>query len=62
MRFLAASLAASGKIGEAQQTASNILSVDPKFSAGRFSERHAFKDAAQRQLFREHLVKAGLPD
>jgi adenylate cyclase len=62
MRLLAASLAASGNVGEAQQTASNILSVDPKFSASRFSERHAFKDAAQRWLFREHLVKAGLPD
>jgi adenylate cyclase len=62
LRFLAASLAASGKLDEARQAGRELLQVDPKFSALQFAERHGFKDPAMRRLFGEHLIKAGLPE
>jgi adenylate cyclase len=62
MRFLAASLAAAGQIEEARKVGLDMLRVDPNFSATRFAERHAFKDAAKRRLFGEHLMVAGLPE
>jgi adenylate cyclase len=62
LRFLAASLAASGKTDEARQVAADLLRVHPKFSARRFAEGHAFKDPAKRRLFGDHLILAGLPE
>jgi adenylate cyclase len=62
MRFLAASLAASGHIDEARIAGLDLLRVLPTFRAMRFAEGYAFKDPAKRQLFGEHLVKAGLPE
>jgi adenylate cyclase len=61
LRFLAAGLAASGQIEEAQQVGRDLLRVDAKFSAMRFAEGYAFKDPAKRKLFGEHLLLAGLP-
>jgi len=61
LRFLAASLAASGQIDEARQAGRDLLRVNPTFSAVKFAEGHAFKDPAKRRLFGEHLVQAGLP-
>jgi len=62
LRFLAASLAASGQIEEAHQVARDLLRLNPKFSARQFAAGHAFKDPDQRRLFGEHLVQAGLPE
>ncbi|HEX9558808.1 MAG TPA: adenylate/guanylate cyclase domain-containing protein [Reyranella sp.] len=62
IRFLAASLAASGQIDEARQVGQDLLRLNPKFSARRFAEGHAFKDPDKRRLFGEHLIKAGLPE
>jgi adenylate cyclase len=62
MRFLAASLAASGQISEAHQVGQDLLRLNPKFSARTFAEGHAFKDPEQRRLFGDHLVLAGLPE
>ena len=62
LRFLAASLAASGQIDEARKVGLDLLRVHPKFSVSRFVEIHAFKDPAKRRLFGEHLVLAGLPE
>jgi adenylate cyclase len=62
LRFLAASLAASGQIEEAHQVARGLLRLNPKFSARHFAEGHAFRDPAQRRLFSEHLIQAGLPE
>jgi adenylate cyclase len=62
MRFLAASLAASGQVEEAHQVARDLLRLNPKFSARPFAEGHAFKDPDQRRLFSEHLMQAGLPE
>jgi len=56
LRFLAASLAASGKIDEARQVSADLLRVHPKFSAMRFAEGYAFKDPDKRRLFGEHLM------
>ncbi len=61
LRFLAASLAASGKDDVGQETAQALLRIDPNFSVGRFVAGYAFKDPEKRRLFGEHLVKAGLP-
>ncbi len=61
-RFLAASLAASGKADEAREAARALLHNDPNFRARKFAEGHAFKDPGKRQQFGEHLVMAGLPE
>jgi len=62
LRFLAASLAASGQIDEARDVGRELLRVHPNFSAFSFVEGHAFKDPDKRRLFAEHLVLAGLPE
>ena len=62
LRFLAASLAASGKADEAREAAETLLRIHPGFSARRFAQDHAFKDPEKRRLFGDHLVLAGLPE
>jgi TolB-like protein/class 3 adenylate cyclase/Tfp pilus assembly protein PilF len=62
LRFLAASLAVTGKADEARETARALLRIHPAFSARRFAEAHAFKDPEKRRLFGDHLVLAGLPE
>ncbi len=62
LRFLAASLAASGQFKEAREVSRALLRVNPSFSAATFAAGHAFKDADKRRLFGEHLVLAGLPE
>jgi adenylate cyclase len=62
LRFLAASLAATGQMDEARQAAHDLLRVDPKFSSTRFAQSYAFRDPAKRQLFADHLLLAGLPE
>jgi len=62
LRFLAAGLAASGKVEEAHVAAETLLRFDPKFGARKFAEGHAFKDREMRLRFGDHLVLAGLPE
>jgi adenylate cyclase len=62
LRFLAASLAACGQVDEAREVGQRLLKLNPAFRAHAFAEGHAFRDAGQRRLFGEHLVKAGLPE
>jgi tetratricopeptide (TPR) repeat protein len=62
LRFLAASLAASGQFREARQVGEQLLRLNPRFSAARFAGGHAFKDPEMRLRFRDHLVLAGLPE
>ncbi len=62
LRFLAASLAANGQIDDARHVSRDLLGVDPKFSASRFAQAYAFRDAAKRTLFADHLILAGLPE
>ena len=59
LRFLAASLAASGQFKEAHEVGRALLRVNPSFSAAKFAAGHAFKDADKRRLFGEHLMLAG---
>jgi adenylate cyclase len=62
LRFLAASLAASGQFKEAHEVGRALMRVNPAFSAAKFAAGHAFKDADKRRLFGEHLMLAGLPE
>ena len=62
LRFLAASLAASGRIDEARQVSADLLRVHPQFNSRRFAEAHALRDPDKRRLFGDHLVLAGLPE
>jgi len=61
LRFLAASLAATGQVEEAGRAAGQLLHVNPDFSVRRFAEGHAFKDPVVRTRFAEQLIQAGLP-
>ena len=61
LRFLAGSLAALGRDGEAHEVAHLLLQLEPRFSAGRFAKGYAFRDEARRNLFADQLIKAGLP-
>jgi adenylate cyclase len=62
LRFLAASLAASGRIDEARQVSADLLRLHPQFSARRFAEGHALRDPDKRRLFGDHLILAGSPE
>lgn len=62
LRFLAASLAALDRPNEAREVSHTLLQLEPHFSTIRFASRYAFKDKARRDLFAEHLVRAGLPE
>jgi hypothetical protein len=62
LRFLAASLAASGQFKEAREVGRHLLGLNPAFSSAKFAGGHAFKDAEKRRLFGDHLVLAGLPE
>ena len=63
LRFLAASLAASGQFEEARQVGQALLRLNPSFSA-RASSPRAMPSRIPRsgRLFGEHLVLAGLPE
>lgn len=62
LRFLAASLAASGQLAEAREVGEALLRLNPRFRARSFAEGHAFKDPDRRRLFGDHLAMAGLPN
>ena len=62
LRFLAASLAATGRLAEARDVGQALLAVEPGFRVKRFSETYAYKDPARRLAFADHLRSAGLPD
>jgi len=61
LRFLAASLGALDRVSEANEVAQLLVQLEPRFAARRFAEGYAFRDIAKRQLFCDHLIKAGLP-
>ncbi len=62
LRFLAASLAASGRVQEARRVARSLLELRPDFSVSRFASRYAYRDPQRNALLGEHLRLAGLPD
>ena len=62
LRFLAASLAAEGCFAEARAVGRALLAAEPDFHVVPFCENYAYKAAARRVAFANHLKSAGLPD
>lgn len=62
LRFLAASLAARGRLEEARAVACSMLALQPAFSVKRFAARYAYRDIKRNAILAEHLRLAGLPD
>ena len=62
LRFLAASLAAGGRVEEARQIGDILLHLEPAFRARKFSEGYAYAERERRDRLAEHLLLAGLPD
>jgi TolB-like protein len=61
-RFLAASLAQLGRIGEARREAEMFLLTSPHFTISHWSSIQPFRDDATRAHFVEGLRLAGLPE
>jgi DNA-binding SARP family transcriptional activator len=61
LRILAASLAAAGRLAEAQEVGRAVLAVAPAFRVGPFCEGYAYPDPARREALARHLRLAGLP-
>ena len=61
LRILAASLAAAGRLAEAQEVGRAVLAVAPGFRVGPFCEGYAYPDPARREALARHLRLAGLP-
>ena len=59
---IAAAYAALGRLDKAKAEASEFLKIKPDLTASKFAEMHPFKDPAHRELLRDLLVKAGLPE
>jgi adenylate cyclase len=61
LRFLAANLAAAGRLEEAREAAQALLALEPGFEVGAFTERYAIRDPDRRDQLTRHLRAAGLP-
>jgi adenylate cyclase len=61
LRFLAASLAASGRLAEAREIGRTLLEIAPDFHVDAFCETYAYKDPGRRAALAAHLKVAGLP-
>ena len=59
-RYLAAGLVALGRIGDAQEIAQSLMSIQPNFRVQLLTQRHPFRDPAERALLGQRLVQAGL--
>ena len=62
LRFLAASLAAVGRLDEARQMAETLSRMEPRFRVRAFCANYAFRDEHLRDRFAGHLLSAGLPE
>jgi TolB-like protein/cytochrome c-type biogenesis protein CcmH/NrfG len=51
-----------GREEEARTTAAEVLSINPKFSLGKFAKKVTYKNQSDKERFVEALRKAGLPD
>jgi transcriptional regulator with AAA-type ATPase domain/TolB-like protein/Tfp pilus assembly protein PilF len=61
LRFLAANLAALGKVDEAREVGEALLALEPGFKVGSFVDRYAIRDPERQQRLARHLRAAGLP-
>jgi adenylate cyclase len=63
MRYLAAALAALGRLDEAREVAARLMRQEPGFRLSSYAARlQPFRDAAGGARYIEHLEKAGLPE
>ena len=62
LRFLAASLAACGRLHEAQAIGRILLSLRPNFRIKELLGRYSYKDPKRTAALGEHLRLAGLPE
>ena len=62
LRILIASLAAAGRIDEAQTIAQVLLEQEPTFHVASFCRTYAYKDPGRRETLASHLRSVGLPD
>ena len=61
LRFLAASLAASGQLEDARGVGENLRRLDPHFQVRNFLQTYAVQDEQVKARLNEHLLAAGLP-
>jgi adenylate cyclase len=62
LRVLASSLAAAGRLAEAQSVAAALLALAPTFRVNTFVAQYALRDPERRALLARHLRLAGLPE
>jgi len=62
LRILAASLAAAGRLPDAEAVAHALLALAPRFRVGTFVERYALREPERRAQLARHLRLAGLPE
>jgi adenylate cyclase len=62
LRYLAAALAALGRLDEAREVAASLLRCDPGFRVSRFEQTlQPFRNPDLKARYIEHLKEAGLP-
>ena len=61
IRFLIASLVATGRITDAAEIGRKQMQLDPLFRVNTFAENYAYRDPERRKWLGDLLLKAGLP-
>jgi adenylate cyclase len=59
---LAAGFAALDRLDEAKAEVAELLKIKPDLTVSKFVDMHPFKEPAHKELLRELLLKAGLPE
>lgn len=62
LRFLAASLAARGRLQDARSVGRALLALRPDFSIKRLLTRYSYRDSRRTSMLAQHLRLAGLPE
>jgi Flp pilus assembly protein TadD len=62
LRFLAASLAATGLIEEAHRIGASLRRLEPGFTVRKFVDGYAYQDEHLRNRLGQYLMSAGLPE
>lgn len=62
IRFLAASLVASGLLEEARRIGGVLQHLEPGFRVQKFCENYAYREPERRTTLARHLLLAGLPE
>jgi adenylate cyclase len=61
LRFLAASLSATGRLEEAREIGENLRRLEPEFRVRKFCDGYAYQDSEFRERMARHLILAGIP-